>query len=297
MMGPPMMGPPMGAPPMCGPMPCPEEPRWAVAAYVGYVTRLRDTELRFGADEDGLAGLEKLSHRFTIEGLSFAAAARRPVGCQGQVMIKGSWLFPFNSHSREEYTIGGLDQREWKIHPQWWNLDASAAYLMGADAALLGGFRFDSFQVNFVEPYGVGGFPAATTLLDRADFVLTAYQPYVGIGVQRQRGETSFSLSVIGFPHVFGDIEYRESRGDLGRIQGKNSLHGGWFMETTLEANYHLMGSASVGGFMKFHTTHGECARTKLDLYAPPTAAPGTSFRVRLDRETWTIGLKSAVSF
>jgi hypothetical protein len=296
--GPPMMGAPSCPPPVCGPPPCEEEPKGiGVAGYVGYLYAPYGAQFRCDAEVAPLGGaFYSFSHQYPLQGAVVGAGARAAVGESGQVMIKGSWLFPAEGHSREDYLFAAaVAKQSWRLGIQWGNVDASAAYMLGPHAALIGGLRYDSFMTNFKEPYDLVNIPAPSPT-DRQDVTLISWVPYLGAAIQHSSCNGSASLGVIGFPHVFGDIAFRETLGPtLLRMEGSKGFEGGYFFEAFAEASRNF-GMAQVGAFARWNALHGESQLT-LNLLGVAPAPDSQVFRFRLDRQAWIFGGKVSFSF
>lgn len=303
MMGPAPCPPPMFGAPTCGPTSC-AKPLMGIAhaCYAGYLTSSPGAQLSLQSDEVAAAGLVSISYRYPLEGFWLGCGTRVPWGEKGQAMLKGAWLFPSKGHAREEaaFIFGpDLDKRSWVLDLQWANVDLSGAYLVGeGNAAVIGGVRFDSFKSNFKDPYDFVRLNPAFFSANRADTSIVSYVPYLGVAVQKSSTEGSFSAGILGFPHLFGNIVYKETFFDQ-RFETAAPFHGGYFLELFGEANHNVGERFSVGAFVRWHAMHGE-TNTTLDVSVmgiPWTDISTGTYRVRFDRQAWIFGGKFAFVF
>lgn len=296
MMGPGPCPPPVCGPPVCGPPPC-EKPPMGIghACYASYLYSPFGAQFRLDSDDAPVGGLVGASYSYPLEGLVVGCGTRVPLGEKGQGMLKGSWLFPSRGHARTDYLLAAVAKRSWVVDIQWANVDLSGAYLVGCgNAAIIGGFRFDSFKTNFKEPYDLIGLAPAVFSQDRADVSVVSYIPYVGVAVQNGSAEGSFSAGVLAFPYLLGNVAFKETFGGVGtaRVEANREFQGGYFLELFGEANRNLGERMSVGAFARWNAVHGE---THFNLDG---AAIGSStYRFRLDRQAWVFGGKFAFSF
>jgi hypothetical protein len=293
-MGPPPCAPPACAPPMCGPPPC-EKPPMGIghACYAGYVYSPFGTQFRMDADNTAVGAFMGGSYRYPLQGLVVACGTRVPIGERAQGMLKGSWLFPFRGDAQADYSFpAGITKRSWVMDIQWANVDLSGAYMVAdGHAAIIGGFRFDSFKTNFKEPFDFVLVPPAGLLQDRADLSVIAYIPYVGVAVQHNSCEGNASAGVLAFPKLLGSVVYKETFGGV-RLETNREFQGGYFLEVFGEANRNVGERASVGAYVRWHGIHGE-THGVLDV----SGFGSDTYRFRLDRQAWVFGGKVAFSF
>lgn len=259
---------PHGAPPPpgpCGPtgcmpmMPgCKEEKMLGpTAAYLGYLTDGDAVDFRFTYFDTPLQ--LDLRHTYRLNGLWFAASQTFLAGENAQLMVKGSWFLPLGENgagnrSDEIYPFI-VAHRSWDTSPQWWNIDASAAYLLLPSAAAIGGFRFDSFQTVFKDPTHAGGIVSAGS--DRADVNVTAYIPYLGVLATYATCTGATTGSIIGFPAVMGYVTYGErlSAAPGFRIDARGPFDAGssYFLEASLEHAHRIGLNSNVAVFAKWN--------------------------------------------
>jgi len=257
------MGPPPGMAP-CGPPPCmpmmpgckEEKVLGPTAAYVGYLTHGDAVDFRFVYHDTPLAF--DLRQLYRLNGLWFGLSQTLLPGEYSQLMVKGSWFLPLGENtagnrSDEYFTVFG-GHRNWDTSPQWWNVDVSGAYLLLPSAAVIGGFRFDSFQTVFKDPSNAN---FATTASDRADINMAAYIPYIGVLATHSSCMGGVTASFIGFPWVPGSLTYHESlstgAGFGIRARGPFDAASSYFLEASLELSRRVGVNASIAAFGKWN--------------------------------------------
>jgi hypothetical protein len=306
-----LVGPEQGIPQLMPPGACPPQPFWAgpcqteseglgFAGYAGYVTSSYGVQFAFEAENAALSTLfTSISCRYPLSGISLGGSCRSSLGDNIQGMLKGSWYLSLNTNSREEYGVapGFVAKRSWETSIQWGTVDASAAYLVGCNAAVIGGLRFDQFMTNFKnsDDYVNAAGPGWPT--DRADVTVASYLPYVGFAVQHSSCVGSVSAGVLGFPYLFGSVAFKETFDATPRLTANHSFERGYLAEAFVEAEQ-KMGSVSIGGFARWQALHGECP-VGIQLSVPTGFAGNDAqpFRFRLDRQFWLLGGKMSVSF
>lgn len=301
-------GPPMGPPPgPMGPPPCmpmmpgckSERMLGPTAAYLGYLThgdavdfRLTYHDVPLGAD---------LRQTYRLNGLWFGASQSFPAGDNLQFLFKGSWFLPLGENgagnrSDEVYTAL-LGRRSWDTSPQWWNLDASGAYLLLPSAAAIGGFRFDSFQTVFKDPTNVNGIASLGS--DRADVNLTAYMPYLGVLASYATCNGSTTGSIIGFPAVMGYFSYSEHFGAAGILwhaRGPFDAGSSYFWEASLEQAFKIGENGSIAVFGKWNALNVK-GRPKLEVTNQAGGYNEEPYDLSLDRKVFIIGARVQFDF
>jgi len=270
------------------------------AAYVGYLTHGDAVDFGFTYHEVPLAF--DLLQLYRLNGLWLGLSQTLLPGEHGQFMVKGSWFFPLGENtagnrSDEYFTVFG-GHRNWDTAPQWWNVDVSGAYLLLPSAAVIGGFRLDSFQTVFKDSSNAN---FATTATDRADMNMVAYIPYVGVLATHATCEGAATASIIGFPVVPGYVTYRESlstgAGFAVGARGPFDVGSSYFLEASLELSRRFGTNASIAGFGKWNVLRAKGR----PLYEVKTVAGGfigeEPYDLSFNRQVFILGARVQFDF
>ncbi|MCA1959684.1 MAG: hypothetical protein LDL33_02725 [Desulfomonile sp.] len=301
------MGPPMGPGP-CGPPPCmpmmpsckEEKVLGPTAAYLGYLTNGDAVDFRFTYHDQPLTF--DLRQLYRLDGLWLGLSQTFLPGEHMQFLVKGSWFFPLGEntagHRSDEFFTFFGGHRNWDTAPQWWNVDVSGAYMLLPSAAVIGGFRFDSFQTVFKDPSNAN---FATTATDRADINLVAYIPYIGVLATHGTSTGATTASIIGFPAVPGYVTYHESLsagGGLG-ISARGPFDAGvsYFLEASLEHAHRIGANGSIAAFAKWNVLRAK-GRPKYEVNAVGGGLIGEEpYDFLLNRQAFILGARVQFDF
>jgi hypothetical protein len=270
-----------------------------LAFGVGYLGDPGGTRLDFTPGNTFGADLvQNFRHTFPVEGLWLGLSAMIPMSEQMTLMATGSWLFPSNGRSDEEYVFpfGDDGSRTWRSSIQWYTLGIGGAFSIEGPVAVLAGFRYDSFEAGFSDPENVFGIASLPS--DEADFRVSLYMPYVGL--MAGLGST-VRVGFIGFPYLPGDVRYGQTVGaadpSTSRAEASGAVSNGYFMEIFAEYGINLMG-ANIGVFGKWEYLR---ASASLDIDAAFIGLGALTVNDTVDvgfyRQCWTIGGKFALDF
>ncbi len=272
--------------------------------YVGYeIARNKDRrpfhiDIDFANAPGGITGFDtKVSEP---GGLWLGASKFCYFSDKGGVMVSGWYLFPTDGDAGETYgpttAIGG--NRLWSTNRSWGWLDG--AFVLGSPCGinLIGGFRWDVYNVRFRDPQPVTGAALARgTLADEADLQLNSYIPFVGSQICYGGPCCGLLFRAIGFPWVPGSLRYGES-GVLGagtRLQVEGNYDRGYFLEFFSEYSMSLGNFGCMGIFGRWNylevRTHSDPKVRGL------TAPPVIEDVIGPIRESWTVGGKVSVNF
>ena len=144
--------PPLASAQVPGSRPAPGQ-QWPLdlsVAYVGYIDPVVFESLPL----DGYYPGSFTNMKYTMEGmqLALAGACRLHEGINAGVTC--TWFFPKMKEATETTDRGWLGERFWQdTSTEWWTLEAEISYFPGGyPLALVGGFRYDSFDTRFAEP-------------------------------------------------------------------------------------------------------------------------------------------------
>ncbi len=259
---------------------------------VGYLGNREGVTYSLDAEGTGVANATQIQHDFPVRGLWLGVGQVVPLGERMAGMVGGSWLVPSYSRSAETYILGdgGTGSRDWSTKIQWWTVEAAALYNFASSFAVIGGFRYDSFQTNFQDPENIHTVPGIQD--DEADVTLSHYIPYFGFMVSNGTVKAGF----VGFPTLLGSIDYKQTLGGGGgpsRIEGSGSYNGGYFLEFFAEAGAKMMG-ADLGVFGKYTHVHGI---GNVDVDDDRAGGQNDSFDFSLNRQAWILGGNITVPF
>ncbi len=256
---------------------------------VGYVCSKR---VSGGASGTALGGLvSSATHELPYSGLWLEAELPVRLESDLSLSLSGTWLVPGGATSQETYISGATTPtRDWSVNHEWWSLTATGAYDATCALQVLGGFRYDKADLRFSspDPDPAGAPSGLGAVTDEANTGLILYMPFVGLkGSVPSFDRGKLNLSVIGFPKIFGDVEYRETLGNLGaRFHTKGNLKSGYFLEFSTDYSLGFMG-ADFGVFAKYTLAHGLASvNTQLD----GIVIPSQTWEYSVDRSLWVIG-------
>jgi len=260
-----------------------------VVGDIGYVCQSHAADLSFEAEGAGFLplGANGWKQSFPVQGALLGATASFATGGGLTFLGRGTWLFASGGESYENYKFGaGAGERKWGAKPQWWTLEGAAAYGLNGSSAVIGGLRYDSFEVSFDNPsnYTIAGLPT-----DQADLRFSAWIPFAG--VVAKHGGAKFGL--VGSPWLPGSLKYGQTLGGTGvRYDGSGAMQSGYLLEAFGEYAVNLAG-VSAGLYAKWTLAHGTTKITADRL----GGTESDTFSVSLERQNWILGASAAMSF
>lgn len=261
-----------------------------LAFNIGYLAT--DRNAAFDLSADPLVGsVASVRHDFPVDGLWLAVSASGRLRDGFGIFARGSWLVPSNRRSDRTLVFGGTPEPgRWRTRVQWYNADIAGTFSPYGALTVVGGFRFDSFDMKFhdrdlVDPDDLG--------TDETNVTVSSYIPYVGVMVHHG---SELKVGLIGFPYVPGDVSYDHTWGPrVIRHDAKGSFRTGYFLEAFAEYGRQLMGGY-VGVFGTWTCLHGS---SELDVARTigGGAATGGVYQFSTDRKNWIFGGKLEMNF
>ncbi|AFM24482.1 hypothetical protein [Desulfomonile tiedjei] len=257
---------------------------------MGYLATNRGAVFELTADP--LVGtVSSVRHDYPIDGLWLALSASGQIGDGVGIYARGSWLVPSNRQSSRTLVFGGNPEPgTWRTKVQWYNADIAGTCSTSGTLTVIGGFRFDSFEIKFHDRDLVDPDDLAT---DETNVTIMSYIPYAGVMLN---SGSALKLGLIGFPYVPGNVEYDHTWGTaVIRHDGKGSFGNSVFLEAFGEYGRQLMGG-HVGIFGIWTYLHGSSSLDVTRTIGGGAPTPGR-YRFSTDRQNWIIGGQFAMNF
>ena len=258
---------------------------WSVQPVisVGYLWPNKPVTFSFDTSTGSLLPVQNFAQSINFQGIwtevNIPIRTCSPVG----LFIGGAYMFPIGKESDETYRLtGGVGQRSWASSVQMGHLQFGFTYLINPSINAIVGFRYDSFQTNFLSPTQLSPLSLNTlfTAGDNADISFSGYIPLLGMQVSRAiTPETGIRFAALGFPALPGAFEYHETVG-LGALKAPSNIpdpkswqrmtsgdnfRSGYFLEMRGEVYTRVWG-ALVGSFIEFNGISGKSESKILSL-------------------------------
>lgn len=292
----------------CGPAGCGDPGGGAAccpAFYVGYeIPRSRDrrpfhNDIDFSTlAPDGTSGFDtRISEP---GGLWLGASKFCHFSDKGGVMVSGWYLFPNDGSSEEIYyptaVVAAVGNRQWSTNRSWGWIDGAIVLGSPCGINLIGGFRWDVYNVRFRDPRPVTGAALTRgTLADEADMQLNSYIPFVGSQICYGGPCCGLLFRAIGFPWVPGTLKYGETgfQGAGTRLNVEGNYTKGYFLEFFSEYSMSFGNFGCLGIFGRWNYLE-VLARTDPKVLGLGITLPDAEGPIR---ESWTVGGRAAVNF
>lgn len=279
---------PLGFPTAVGPLKqwlgCGDADR-SLELGVGYLTSRRNVAFEFSCDQ------ENIRQEYPLNGVWLALSAGGALNDSIGLSVQGSWFVPTVALATEKtlrFTRWAEGSRRWGADIQWYTVDAAMTKPLRESLAAIGGFRFDSFEMNLRDASNItggGGFSS-----DEGSVAVRGYLPYVGLALSI---DSALSLAVIGFPYAPVGVEFRETFLSVERWKGYGFFYWSHFLEGSCTYRTSLMGG-ELAAFAKLTYLHGS-APFPMTTYGDPQDS--FTLRVSLDRQVWTFGGNFSIDF
>jgi hypothetical protein len=224
------------------------------------------------------------------------------VGDEGRLILAGAYLLPTTktADSTDLIVATPLWSRPFDASYQWWFLDGSGIVDLSSVFAVIGGFRFDTFETHLKNPPTLPfySFPA-----DEGDVRIKSYIPYVGVQTKYDSGVSSITARLVGFPWVGGTCRSGLTYGNPAppvrdSVNGKFSK--GYFLEASCDYSRRVavgkFGMGAIGAFAKVCVIHSRGSAT----FSATTAPVGTeqdTFDVTFHRSAIVVGGNVSILF
>jgi len=290
----------MPQPQACGPVGFPCLPKRAFVSVEG-AGNYQTVDTTFNTRGATLAGVQQIKHSYRFGGIVLGTTTGAEITPKIGVGFNFSILIPFDTVDEETYTLGagaaGSGGRHWKVTNNWYLLETMGSYCLSPGTSLLAGFRWDHFAANFKNPYdtaAVAGLESHT-----GDFTVNGYIPFLGFQVNRNDASRIRIFRFIGFPALWGDVEYSQTVGGgfPSRIRGIGDTYGGYFLEAYGEYGLRFFNRSGASVFGKFASYQANGRLNGRNLVAGAGAVASQSMDLNLGRISWQLGVRFALPF
>jgi hypothetical protein len=243
----------------------------------------------FDASTQGIAllGASELHHSYPNRGVWIGLTLPFDPGPRfGLYASAWSFLRTGNVHSRETYNNTTVLSREWQMKPYWTILEALAIFRCGYGCNILGGFRYDHYDItlnNPVNPVGVG---SLTT--DVADLNVRNFIPLIGTQYENHSYLGSLLFRAVGFPVLGGDVQYQEPFAGATALRGSGHYRRGYFAELFMEYTKKF-GPGQLGLFARWNEFHAQ-STLNVNALAGGAVIGTQSYDFSFNRSSWTLG-------
>jgi hypothetical protein len=232
-----------------------------------------------------LLGVSELQHSYPNRGVWLGLTLPFDSGPRfGLYASAWSFLHTGNVNSLELYN--GAFSREWRMKPYWTILEALAILRCGYGFNILGGFRYDHYDItlnNPVNPVGVG---SLTT--DVADLNVRNFIPLIGTQYENHCYLGSLLFRAVGFPALGGDVQYQEPFAGATALRGTGNYRRGYFAELFMEYSKKF-GAGQLGLFARWNEFHAQ-STLSVNSHAGGVVTGTSNYDFSFNRSSWTLG-------
>ncbi|MGO9566759.1 MAG: hypothetical protein ACLP5H_04365 [Desulfomonilaceae bacterium] len=302
----PGLGAPVGGPncgtSLCQPMPpCPQTPA-LFGSYAAWQVTTDPGTIKFSTRGAGLViGEEATSIQFNVNGVWVGASARVPLGDWVSARAEGRILVPSTETATNltQFAASLPVSREFAAKHQWGIIDGALAINCIPGFSVLGGLRWDSFNVSLTNPTTIPGF---SSIFDESNLTISAIEPYLGFEAAWAGNRSALVLKGIGSPWVstrtilgvtFGDpIGARTPvRDDTDTISKRAA-----FQELSLNYIVRMSCLVNVGAFATVNTLWAHSENDVNSAQVNGTAISQT-FDIDLNRTIYMVGGSLSMAF
>lgn len=286
--------------PGCGAASCdPEKKIGGAAGYLGYMKADKGFEINFTYKDIPVIPI-LLRARSPLEGLWVGGSLSTETSESFGLLVNGWLLLPAGKTGSESYEltgVAGVDHREWTVKPRWWYWDALLTVGNLGGFTVLGGVRYDFFDIRSQDPTLPTIFwPGLST--DTADLTLKTWFPLGGVQYASKDGESGFLIQVLATPVLLGRVNAKETVGGFGpaRIEASGNYRSGGLIEVFTEFTKKF-GDAEGGLFARYTWVNAKSDVAVDVLFPGGVTLNNGTYDMSFSRSTWTIGGKVGVSF
>jgi len=287
--------------PGCGAASCdPEKKIGGAAGYLGYMKADKGSEINFTYKDSPVPPI-LLRSRSPLEGLWVGGSLSTETSESFGLLVNGWLLLPAGKTGSESYEIGGVRHRNWTVKPRWWYGDALLTVGNVGGFSVLGGVRYDFFDIREQDPdpptLPIFPPPLVGVSTDTADLTLKSWFPLGGVQYASKDGESGFLIQVLATPVLLGRVSAKETVGGFGpaRLEASGNYRSGGLIEVFTEFTKKF-GDAEGGLFARYTWVNVKSDVAVDVLFGGVTLNYGT-YDMSLSRSTWTVGGKVGVSF
>ncbi len=241
----------------------------------------------FDASTQGIAllGASKFQYSYPNRGVWIGLTLPFDPGPRlGLYASAWSFLHTGNVHSREAYNDSPISGREWQVKPYWTILEALAILRCGYGFNILGGFRYDHYDITLSNPINPVGVASLAT--DQADLYVRNYIPLIGTQYEYYSSLGSLVFRAVGFPALGGDVKYLEPFAGGTALQGTGNYRRGYFFEAFMEYTKKF-GPGQLGVFARWNDLH---ALSTVSFTSLPVGLLTSNYDFSFNRTSWTLG-------
>jgi hypothetical protein len=267
-----------------------EGPRVYVGGSADYAG---GTAFGFSTRSTGLSGVLEFQHSYPNRGVWLGLGL--PIDAGPRLGIYASaWTFlrTGNVHSRETYNDTNVISREWQVKPYWTILEALAILRCGCGFNILGGFRYDHYDITLSNPRNSTVVSLPT---DQADLNVRNYIPLIGTQYENHSYLGSLVFRAVGFPALGGDVKYLEPFGGAQALSGTGNYRRGYFAELFMEYSKKF-GPSQLGLFARWNELHAQSTVSVTNLTGGPVLVT-QNYDFSFNRNSWTLGGSASLAF
>jgi hypothetical protein len=250
----------------CQPVaPCPQTPA-LFASYAAWQVNSDPGKIKFSTQGTSLMiGEVGTSIQFNVNGLWVGGSARVPLGERISARAEGRFLIPSTETATNATQFAAVPpvNRDFSAKHRWGILDGGVAINCIPGFSVLGGLRWDSFNVSLTNPQDIPGF---SSIFDQADLTISAIEPYIGFEAAWAGDRSALVLKGIGSPWastrtIFG-ATFRDLQGGPIRDNTDTVSKRAAFQELSLNYIVRMSCNVNVGAFAAVNTlwAHSEDA-------------------------------------
>lgn len=299
-LGAPGGGPDCGAS-LCQPvLPCPQTP----ALFGGYAAWQVTTDpgsIKFSTQGTSLMiGEESTTIRFNVNGVWVGTSARVPLGDWISARAEGRFLIPSTETATNvtQFAAAPPVSRTFSAKHRWGVIDGALAVNCIPGFSVLGGLRWDSFNVSMATPSDIPGF---SSIFDESNLTISAIEPYLGFEAAWAGNRSALVLKGIGSPWVstrtiFG-VTFGDPLGQRAPVRDNTDTmsHRAAFQELSLNYIVRMSCLVNVGAFATVNTLW---AHSEGDFNSTNgTQTLIQTFDVDLSRTVYMVGASLTMAF
>jgi hypothetical protein len=197
-----------------------------------------------------------------------------------------SFLRTGSVHSRETFNDTTFISREWQVQPYWTILEALAILRCGYGCNIIGGFRYDHYDISLKNPVSVGVLSLPT---DHADLNVRNYIPLVGTQYEYNSQMGSLLFRAVGFPALGGDLNYQEPFAGAVALRATGHYRRGYFFELFMECSKKF-GTGQLGLFARWNELHAQSTASVNTLGGGGVVLATQNYDFSFNRNSWTLG-------
>lgn len=187
---------------LCQPVPpCPQTPA-LFGLYAAWQVNSDPGKIKFSTQGTNLMLDESAtSIQFNVNGVWVGGSAHVPLGDWLSARAEGRILIPSTETATNvtQFPAGTPVSRDFSAKHRWGIADGALAINCVPGFSVLGGLRWDSFNVSLTNPPDIPGF---SSIFDESGLTISAIEPYLGFEAAWAGNRSALVLKGIGSPWV-----------------------------------------------------------------------------------------------